>query len=81
MECGFLVRFKNHKLFIKKLYFGKAFFMKKKRFKSGNLETNNYFCSRYHESHKEIATCNNEQGAKTISQILWKKCCFTFPFF
>jgi hypothetical protein len=25
---------------------------------------------RYHESHYEIATCNNEQGAKTISQTL-----------
>jgi len=34
-----------------------------------------YICICYHESHKEIATCNNKQGAKTISQILWKKCC------
>jgi hypothetical protein len=26
-----------------------------------------------------IATCNNKQGAKTISQILWKKCCLHSP--
>jgi|GEM_PF-2492160 len=35
-----------------------------------------YICISYHESHKEIATCNNKQGAKTISQFCWKKCCY-----
>jgi hypothetical protein len=39
---------------------------------------NYYFCTRYHESHYEIATCNNEQGAKTISQTLEKNVVYTF---
>ena len=36
------------------------------------------FAAYYLEPLREVATCNNKQGAKAISQTFWKKCCLSF---
>jgi len=36
------------------------------------------FAAYYQEPLREVATCNNKQGAKAISQTFWKKCCLSF---